>query len=146
MFEETFCVEVSGLKIENFQYFLSKFENWSTYKREINLNFILNENKKIEFEVLLENTQSVCYVGFYENPLYSDTVLLQKSSCVLKSLRFKMTEKCIEKLEVGLKILTTEWGKVLKNLIESGNKPQLLQQMKDGQLINFYFLTNKRDT
>ena len=64
--EHTFSIDVDGLKIDNYENYLSKFSNWKKYKREINLNLLLESGKKIEFEVEMNNTQSVNYVSFQD--------------------------------------------------------------------------------
>ena len=138
-----FDINCENLRIENYNKFLSKFDEWSKFKREINLNFLLNSQKKLEFEVELDNSSSVYYVGFYEKPLYTNTVLLQKSAAIISSLKFILAKNSIESLVVNLNILSTTWGKTLKEMIESENKPDLLQQIVDGELVNFYFLVNK---
>jgi len=138
-----FYINCENLRIENYNKFLSKFDEWSKFKREINLNFLLNSQTKLEFEVELDNSSSVYYVGFYENPLFTNTVLLQKSAAIISSLKFILAKNSIESLVVNLNILSTTWGKTLKEMIESENKPDLLQQIVDGELVNFYFLVNK---
>ena len=138
-----FDINCENLRIENYNKFLSKFDEWSKFKREINLNFLLNSQTKLEFEVELDNSSSVYYVGFYENPLFTNTVLLQKSAAIISSLKFILAKNSIESLVVNLNILSTTWGKTLKEMIESENKPDLLQQIVDGELVNFYFLVNK---
>ena len=141
--EIEFDVDCFDLKLENYQLFLSKFDEWINAKREINLNFILKPEKKLEFEVELDNSSSVYYVGFYENPLYTNTVLLQKSAAVISSFKFILNNNSIESLVLKLNPLTTNWGKILSDMVVSSNKPKLLQQIVDGQVINFYFLINK---
>ena len=56
------------------------------------------------------------------------------------------TALCIEKnnkvikLEVELKILTTQWGKIIKNILESDIDLKLYQNKDiEGQIDNFYF-------
>ncbi len=45
--KKTFDIELQDNKIEDYEVILSKFSNWKQYKREINLNQLLEEGKKM---------------------------------------------------------------------------------------------------
>ena len=139
--EHVFNVDVDDLKIDNYEKYLSKFSNWTQYKREINLSLLLESGKKIEFEIEMNNSQMVNYIGFLEKDF--EITVLQRSCGVIKKLRFVISEKLLISLEVTLKILDTEWGKILRNLIQSDVIPELNQHKIDEQVVNFYFTYNK---
>ncbi len=139
--EHIFDINVVGLKIDNYESYLSKFSNWKEYKREINLNTLLESGKKIEFEVEIDNSQSVSFVGFKNTE--SEVQYLDKGCAVIQKLRFIILNNLILSLQVKLKTLNTNWGKILKDLIESNLTPELFQQNIEGQIINFYFLCDK---
>jgi hypothetical protein len=45
------------------------------------------------------------------------------------------------KLTIELKLLTTKWGKIITNLLESGIELKLLQHKNiEGKIDNFYFI------
>jgi len=139
--EHVFDINVEGLKIDNYESYLSKFSNWKEYKREINLSTILESKKKIEFEVEIDNSQSYNFIGFVESE--SKIQSLEKGCAVIQKLRFIILDNVILSLQIKLKLLTTNWGKTLKQLIESNVIPELYQQNVDGQIIKFYFLCDK---
>ncbi len=139
--EHTFNIDVDGLKIDNYENYLSRFSNWTQYKREINLNLLLESGKKIEFEVDMDNSQSVNYVSFNDKDF--DLTVLQRSCAVIKTLRFVISDKFLISLEITLKILDTQWGKILKNLVESDIIPELNQFKVKNQILNFYFTYDK---
>jgi hypothetical protein len=74
--EYTFNVNTDGLNLDNYEKYLSKFSNWKENKREINLNTLLESNKKIEFEIEMDNSQSVNFVGIVDSE--SEVQFLEK--------------------------------------------------------------------
>jgi hypothetical protein len=136
--KKTFEIELDDTEIFSYEYILSRFSNWKKYKREINLNQLLEDGKKIQFEVEIENNPNVFYVSVSDDFKYT-TSLVNVCSVIDKFIFIILKNKVI-KLEVELKILTTQWGKTIKNIIESGVDLKLYQN-KDikGQIDNFYF-------
>jgi hypothetical protein len=61
--KKLFEIELLNNKMDDYEDILSRFSNWKEYKREINLNQLLEEGKKIEFEVEIPNNHSVLYVS-----------------------------------------------------------------------------------
>lgn len=143
-----FEIELDNTKIDNYDEILSKFSNWKRYKREINLNQLLEEGKKIQFDVEITNKESVFYVGVreveFETPTNKWLALVNVCSAVTK-LTFIILNNKILKLEVELKFLTTNWGKIIKNIIESGLELKLNQNLNiKGQIDGFYFNLPKK--
>jgi hypothetical protein len=139
--EYTFNVNTDGLNLDNYEKYLSKFSNWKENKREINLNTLLESNKKIEFEIEMDNSQSVNFVGIVDSE--SEVQFLEKGCAVIQKLKFIILNNKILILEVTLKTLKTNWGKIIKELIESNIIPELYQQSYKDQIINFYFSSDK---
>lgn len=135
---KTFEIELDDIEISSYEDILSRFSNWKKYKREINLNQLLEEGKKIQFDVEIPNTQSVFYVSVSDDFQYT-TALVNVCSVISKFTFIILNNKVI-KLEVELKILTTRWGKTIKNIIESDIDLKLYQNKDiEGQIDNFYF-------
>lgn len=135
---KTFEIELDDIEISSYEDILSKFSNWHQYKREINLNQILEDGKKIQFEVEIDNSESVFYVSASEEFLY--TTSLVNVCSVIHKMTFIILNNKVIKLNIELKLLTTNWGKVIKKIIEAGTDLKL-HQSKDikGQIDNFYF-------
>ena len=139
-----FEIELDNTKIDNYDEILSKFSNWKRYKREINLNQLLEEGKKIQFDVEITNKESVFYVGVSEVEFEPPLSLVNVCSAVTK-LTFIILNNKILKLEVELKFLTTNCGKIIKNIIESGLELKLNQNSNiKGQIDGFYFNLPKK--
>ncbi len=138
--EKIFEIELLNNKIEDYEYILSNFSNWKKYKREINLNQLLEDGKKIEFEVEISNSQGVLYVSVSDKIDTSITALVNACS-VIKKMTFIILNNEVIKLTIELKLLTTKWGKIITNLLESGVSLKLLQHKNiEGKIDNFYFI------
>jgi hypothetical protein len=134
-----FEVELFDSRIEDYEDILSRFSNWKKYKREINLNLLLEQGKKIQFDVEIINNPMVFYVSVNEEQ-YSYTTSLTNVCSALNKLTFIILENRVLKLEVELKMLDTKWGKTIKNLAESEIELKLFQHINiEGQVDNFYF-------
>ena len=64
--EHTFDIDVTGLQIDNYEEYLSKFPGWVENKRDINLNLVLSEETKIQFDVEIDNSHSVKYISLLD--------------------------------------------------------------------------------
>jgi hypothetical protein len=135
-----FEIELNDCKISNYEKILSRYGNWKKYKREINLNQLLEEGKKIEFDIEFPNNQSVLYVSLIDDDNTSISSL-SKACAVIEKMTFIILNNDILKLNVEVKLLTTQWGKVMSNLIKDEVDFNLYQHLNiDGQVDNFYFI------
>ena len=140
--KKLFEIELLNNKIDDYEDILSRFSNWKQYKREINLNQLLEEGKKIEFEVELEipNSQSVFYISVVDKIDTSITSLVNACS-VIQKMTFIILNNEVLKLSIEIKLLTTNWGKIITNLLESGIDLKLIQHKNiEGKIDNFYFI------
>jgi hypothetical protein len=138
--KKLFEIEILNSKIDDYEDILSRFSNWKKYKREINLNQLLEEGKKIEFEVEIPNNHSVLYVSVIDKIDTSITSLVNVCS-VIKKMTFIILNNEVLKLSVEINLLTTNWGKIITNLLESGIELKLLQHKNiKGKIDNFYFI------
>jgi hypothetical protein len=136
-------VLLSDNRIEDYDKLLSRFSNWKSYKREINLNILLESNKKIEFKVDIENQSfGGMYISIDEN-IETPDILLQNVCAVIKCLTFIIKESVVIDLEVEYKVIDTEKGKILLNLLKDLDL-DLLQKRLDNEIIGFYFNLPKK--
>jgi hypothetical protein len=139
----TFEIELGDIEISSYEDILSRFSNWKKYKREINLNQLLEDGKKIQFDVEIENNQCVFYVSVSDDFKY--TTSLVNVCSVITKFNFIILNNKVIKLEVELKVLTTQWGKTIKNILESDIDLKLYQNKDiEGQIDNFYFKLPKQ--
>ena len=131
-----FNVELNSNQISDYENLLSRFSNWKKYKREINLNQLLESDKKIEFEVDIPNSQSVFYVN-----ISTDIMNTSGACAVINKLTFIILENNVIDLKVSITALNTTFGNILRNLLDSNIDLKLYQntQIKGGQVIDFYF-------
>jgi roadblock/LC7 domain-containing protein len=137
--KKSFEVELPG-KIEDYEKLLSKYNNWKKYKREINLNQILEDGKKIEFEIEVLNNQSVSYIKIYNKNDAIDSLLRNACASITK-MKFIILNNKVLNLTVYCSKLSTNSGKILENNIKSDIDLKLYQNKDiEGQIIDFYFI------
>jgi hypothetical protein len=141
--EKIFEIELLNNRIEDYEDILSRFSNWKNYKREINLNQLLEEGKKIEFEVEITNNHSVLYVSVFDKTSHwtLTTGSLVNVCSIIQKMTFVILNNEVIKLNIEIKLLTTNWGKIITNLLESGIDLKLIQHKNiEGKIDNFYFI------
>ena len=139
---KSFSIELDNNTLEQYEKLLSNFDNWSEYKREIKLNSIL-EDKKIEFTLDISgHAHGVMYVNVVVDDAY-DYDVLKKASSAIKFMKFILKGNNVLELEITIKTMTTEWGKIIRDLIDSEVKLELKQQIVDNQVKSFYFIYPK---
>jgi hypothetical protein len=137
--KKSFEVELPG-KIEEYEKLLSRYNNWKKYKREINLNQILEDGKKIEFEIEVLNKHSVSYIKIYNKNDDIDSLLRNACASITK-MKFIILNNKVLNLIVYCSKLSTNSGKILENNIKSDIDLKLYQNKAiEGQIINFYFI------
>lgn len=137
--EKTFEIELFNSKIDDYEDILSRFSDWKAYKREINLTQLLEDDKKIEFQVEIPNNHSVLYVSVSDE-LDSTITSLVNVCSVIQKMTFVILNNKVLKLNVEIKLLTTRWGKTISNLLESDIDLKLHQHKNiEGKIDNFYF-------
>ena len=137
--KKSFEVELPG-KIEDYEKLLSRYSNWKKYKREINLNQILEDGKKIEFEIEVLNKHSVSYIKIYNKNDDIDSLLRNACASITK-MKFIILNNKVLNLIVYCSKLSTNSGKILENNIKSDIDLKLYQNKDiEGQIIDFYFI------
>jgi len=135
---KSFNIELDNNTLEQYEKLLSNFSNWKEYKREIKLNSIL-EDKKIEFTLDISgHAHGVMYVNVLVDD-EDDFDVLKKTSSSIKHMKFILKGNNVLELEITIKTMTTEWGKIIGNLIESGVDLELKQRIVDNKVKSFYF-------
>ena len=135
---KSFNIELDNNTLEQYEKLLSNFSNWKEYKREIKLNSIL-EDKKIEFTLDISgHAHGVMYVNVLIDD-EDDFDVLKKTSSAIKHMKFILKGNNVLELEITIKTMTTEWGKIIRNLIESGGDLELKQHIVDNKVRSFYF-------
>jgi hypothetical protein len=104
-----FEIELNDYKISNYENLLSRYGNWKKYKREINLNQLLEDGKKIEFDVEFPNNQSVLYVSLIDDNNTSISSLTN-ACAVIKKMTFIILNNDVLKLNVEVKFTNDTMG------------------------------------
>lgn len=137
--KKTFDIELSNNRIEDYEDILSIFSNWIEYKREINLNQLLEQDKKIEFDVEIINDSGVLYVSVFHDTDTNIKSLINVCS-VIKKMTFVILNNKVISLKIEINLLTTKWGKIITNIIGSDIDLKLQQYKNiEGKIDSFYF-------
>ncbi len=138
---KSFNIKLDNNTLEQYEALLSNFSNWKEYKRDIKLNSIL-EDKKIEFTLDISGSPGVMYVNVIVDDT-DDFDVLKKASSAIKFMKFILKGNNVLELEIKIKIINTEWGKILESLIESEMELELRQNIVDNKVKSFYFALPK---
>lgn len=110
-------VELEGdVKLSDYDMALSQYPDWKSFYREIKLNYLLEEGKRLQFTI--DNISKFVKLGAEED-IESD--LHYKDICgTVSGLVFIINNDRIEKLTLKFVVLEkTDAGKIVKNLIEN---------------------------
>jgi hypothetical protein len=139
---KSFNIELKDNTLDEYDDLLSRFNNWIENKREIKLNSIFLD-KKIEFTV---DMNSHILGAIYINTIVDDDCesinLLKRASGSIKSMKFIIKGNNILSLIVEVKTLTTEWGRIIKELLDDDIELELKQHINKKE-VYFYFTIPK---
>ena len=137
--EKSFIINLDNNTLDQYEELLSKFSNWPQYKREIKLNSLLENDKKIEFTLDISgHAHGVMYVNVLVDG-DSDYDVLTKASSTIKFMKFILKGNKVLELEITIRTLSTEWGKIIEELLESGLDLELNQRLIKDRIKSFYF-------
>ena len=117
--------------LDQFEDLMSKYKEWTSFKRDIRLTSILEAGKKIQFDI--ESISLNAQLGNFGN-----VVSLQMSVLIIKSMSFILKENKIEKLTLRCRLLETPMGKVVKELMENSMTVDLKPHIIDNKVVYFY--------
>jgi hypothetical protein len=117
--------------LDQFEDLMSKYKEWTSFKRDIRLTSILESGKRIQFDI--ESISMFAQLGNNENILS-----LQMSAVMIKSMSFILRENKIEKLTLRCRNLETPMGKVVKEIMENSMDIDLKPHIIDNRVVYFY--------
>jgi len=117
--------------LDQFEDLMSRYKEWTSFKRDIILTNVLESGKKIQFDI--ESISLMAQLGNFGN-----VVSLQMSVLIIKSMSFILKENKVEKLTLRCKVLSTPMGKVVKELMENSMDIDLKPHLIDNKVVYFY--------
>ena len=117
--------------LDQFEDLMSRYKEWTSFKRDIILTSILESGKKIQFDI-----ESISMFGQFGNS--GNILSLQMSVLIIKSMSFILKENKIEKLTLRCRLLETPMGKVVKELMENSMDIDLKPHIIDNKVVYFY--------
>ena len=120
--------------LDQFEDLISRYKEWTSFKRDIRLTNILESGKRIQFDI--ESISLTAQLGNFGNE-----VSLQLSTLVIKGMSFILKENKVEKLTLRCRLLETPMGKVVKELMENSMNVDLRPHIIDNKVVYFYVAT-----
>ena len=117
--------------LDQFEDLISRYKEWTSFKRDIRLTNILESGKRIQFDI--ESISLTAQLGNFGNE-----VSLQLSTLVIKGMSFILKENKVEKLTLRCRLLETPMGKVVKELMENSMDIDLRPHIIDNKVVYFY--------
>jgi hypothetical protein len=117
--------------LDQFEDLMSKYKEWTSFKRDIRLTSILEAGKKIQFDI--ESISLNAQLGNSGN-----MISMQLSVLIIKGMSFILKENKIEKLTLRCRLLETPMGKVVKELMENSMTVDLKPHIIDNKVVYFY--------
>ena len=117
--------------LDQFEDLMSKYKEWTSFKRDIRLTSILESGKKIQFDI--ESISLNAQLGNSGN-----MISMQLSVLIIKGMSFILKENKIEKLTLRCRLLETPMGKVVKELMENSMTVDLKPHIIDNKVVYFY--------
>jgi len=117
--------------LDQFEDLMSRYKEWTSFKRDIILTNVLESGKKIQFDI--ESISLMAQLGNFGN-----TVSLQMSVLIIKSMSFILKENKVQRLTLRCKVLSTPMGKVVKELMENSINIDLKPHIIDNKVVYFY--------
>jgi hypothetical protein len=123
-------ISLNGETLSQFERVLSRYSEWTSFKREIRLNSLLDD-KKIQFDI-----DDISEYGFLGDAEVD--ISLSRTCFLLKSMSFILKSDKIEKLEIKWRVLNTQNGEILKNLLDSDINLDIKMRFKENTFFYFY--------
>ena len=120
-------ISLNDQTLSQFERVLSRYSEWTSFKREIRLNTLLDDNR-IQFDI-----DDISEYGFL-----GDGEILTRTCILLKSMSFILSGDKIDKLEIKWRVLNTKNGEILRNIIESDIKIDIKMRFKEDVFFYFY--------
>jgi hypothetical protein len=117
--------------LDQFEDLISRYKEWTSFKRDIRLTNILESGKRIQFDI--ESISLTAQLGNFGNE-----VSLQLSTLAIKGMSFILKENRVEKLTLRCRLLETPMGKVVKELMENSMNVDLRPHIIDNKVVYFY--------
>lgn len=117
--------------LDQFEDLISRYKEWTSFKRDIRLTNILESGKRIQFDI--ESISLIAQLGNFGNE-----VSLQLSTLAIKGMSFILKENKVEKLTLRCRLLETPMGKLVKELMENSMDIDLRPHIIDNKVVYFY--------
>lgn len=128
--EPDFFLEVDlddDVKLEDYNDALSTYSDWKATYREIKLNLLLEQGKRIEFDI-----DSISKFITLDND--EDVVPVKNICCTVSGMTFILNDSKIEKLTLKVHCIQNQNGEIVKSILKEGQFLKIKQILKGNHL------------
>ena len=128
--EPDFFLEVDlddDVKLEDYNGALSTYSDWKATYREIKLNLLLEQGKRIEFDI--DNISKFITLDNEE-----DVVPVKNICCTVSGMTFILNDSKIEKLTLKVHCIQNQNGEIVKSILKEGQFLKIKQILKGNHL------------
>jgi hypothetical protein len=128
--EPDFFLEVDlddDVKLEDYNDALSTYSDWKATYREIKLNLLLEQGKRIEFDI--DNISKFITLDSDE-----DVVPVKNICCTVSGMTFILNDSKIEKLTLKVHCIKNPNGELVKEILKHGQFFKIKQVLKGNHL------------
>ena len=135
--EPDFLLEVDlddDVKLEDYNDALSTYSAWKATYREIKLNLLLEQGKRIEFDIdniskfiTLDNEEDVV-------PVLEPPYPVKNICCTVSGMTFILNDSKIEKLTLKVHCIKNPNGELVKEILKDGKFLKIKQILKGNHL------------
>lgn len=125
-----FLLEVDlddDVKLEDYNDALSTYSDWKATYREIKLNLLLEQGKRIEFDI--DNISKFITLDNDE-----DVVPVKNICCTVSGMTFILNDSKIEKLTLKVHCIQNQNGEIVKSILKEGHFLKIKQILKGNHL------------
>ena len=115
------------VKLEDYNDALSTYSDWKSIYREIKLNLLLEQGKRIEFDI--DNISKFITIDTND-----DFVPMKNICCTESGMTFILNDSKIEKLTLKVHCIENQNGEIVKAILKDGLFLKIKQILKGNHL------------
>jgi len=137
LFEYEVPIGKSNNSLDHYEDLMSKYGEWTSFKREVRLSGLLESGKRVQFDI--ESISITVPLGEGDR-----IVSVQSSAVSIKSMSFILKEDKIEKLTIKCKPLATPMGRIVQEILGQLGRIDIKPRIIDGKVGYFYVDAHER--
>lgn len=141
--EPDFLLDVDlddDVKLDDYNDALSTYKEWKSIYREIKLNLLLEQGKRIEFDI--DNISKFIILDGDDDIVHKPLISVKNICCTVSGMTFILNDNKIEKLTLKVHCIENQNGEIVKEILKDGMLLKIKQILKNNHLF-FNIVTTK---